>query len=340
MVFIYILTFLVSLVGSLVLTKFLIGFFTSNNIIAIDLHKKHRPKVANSGGVAVVFSFIFGMLFFIGIRTFLLEDMNHLLNLFAALLTILMVALIGFFDDLNAVDVLRGKKDKIYGLVQRKGLEQWQKPLFTFAAVVPLMVIKVGFSQITLPLIGSMDLGIFFPLVVVPLIFVFISNATNMLGGFNGSEGGMGLVYCTSLGIFAVLHKEIIAASIFFTAAGAIIGYLVFNWYPAKILAGDSLTYGLGAIVASGIIIGNMEKAGLIAMIPFIVEFFLKARSKMKATCLGKLRDDGKLDPPYGKKIYSWTHVIMNLKPMTEKQVTYSLIVLNVLFSSLIFVLL
>ena len=340
MAVIFILTFFISLLSSLVLTRFLIGFFTANNIIALDLHKKNRPKVANSGGIAVVFSLIFGLMTFIGIRTFLLNDTSHLLNLFAGLLSILMVSLVGFFDDLNAINVVKGKKDKIYGLIQRKGLEQWQKPALTFAAVVPLMAVKTGFSIINLPLAGSIDLGVLFPLMVVPLLFIFISNAVNMLGGFNGSEGGMGLVYCTALGLFTWLHGEFIAAAIFFSTAGALIGYLVFNWPPAKILSGDSLTYTLGGIVAAGIIIGNMEKAGLIAMIPFIIEFFFKARSKMKASCLGKLRPDGKLDPPYGKQIYSWTHVIMNIKPMAEKEVTYSLIALNIFFSSLIFILL
>jgi hypothetical protein len=54
---------------------------------------------------------------------------------------------------------------------------------------------------------------------------------------------------------------------------------------------------------------------------------------KFKASCLGKLRKDGKLNPPYGKKIYSLTHVIMNLKPFTEKQVTIIMILIATLFS-------
>jgi hypothetical protein len=81
-----------------------------------------------------------------------------------------------------------------------------------------------------------------------------------------------------------------------------------------------------------------MEKAGLFLMTPFIIEFFLKLRGKLKVQCMGKLRKDGKLDSPYGEKIYSWTHIIMNIKPMTEKQVTISLILMQIIFS-LLFVL-
>ena len=72
-------------------------------------------------------------------------------------------------------------------------------------------------------------------------------------------------------------------------------------------------------------------------MSPFILEFLLKLRSKFNATCLGILRKDGKLDPPYGKKIYSLTHLIMNIKPVTEKQVSILLIVIQIIISVLVF---
>jgi UDP-N-acetylglucosamine--dolichyl-phosphate N-acetylglucosaminephosphotransferase len=116
-----------------------------------------------------------------------------------------------------------------------------------------------------------------------------------------------------------------------------LLAFLRYNWYPAKILAGDSLTYLLGSLVAAGTIIGDMQRAGLIVMFPFIIEFFLKARSKFKASSLGKLRDDGKLDPPYGKKIYSWTHVLMNLDKLRERDVAIGLIFIQVFFATLPF---
>jgi len=85
------------------------------------------------------------------------------------------------------------------------------------------------------------------------------------------------------------------------------------------------------------VIVGNMERSGILIMSPFIIEFFLKLRSKFKASCLGKLRDDGKLDPPYGRRIYSWTHIVMNLRPLTEKQVTILLILVQLCFTILPF---
>jgi UDP-N-acetylglucosamine--dolichyl-phosphate N-acetylglucosaminephosphotransferase len=90
-------------------------------------------------------------------------------------------------------------------------------------------------------------------------------------------------------------------------------------------------------LVAAGVIIGDMQRAGLIVMFPFIIEFVLKARSRFKTSCIGKLREDGKLEPPYGKKIYSWTHVLMNLDKFSERDVTIALILIQVVFAALPF---
>jgi len=311
---------------SFFLTKKLIPFFKRNDIIALDLHKKDKPKIANSGGIPVFISVIFGLMFFIAIQTFIFNTTSQILYLFAGMMTILLISLIGFFDDLNISDVIKGKT-KI-----RKGLKQWQKPLLTLPAAIPLMVVSAGVSTMSIPFIGVVNFGIIYPLILIPIGVVGAANAVNLLGGFNGSEAGMGVVYCLGLASYALFSNEIISAVIFLSTTGALLGFLFFNWYPAKILSGDSLTYGLGATIATGVIIGNMEKAGVIILIPFIIEFFLKLRSKFKAHSLGKLRKDGTLEAPYGKNIYSLTHILMNFRKLKERQVTIGLILIEIIF--------
>ena len=319
-------SFILSMLCSFFLTKKLIPFFKRNDIIALDLHKKNKPKIANSGGIPVFISVIFGLMFFIAIQTFIFNTTSQILYLFAGMMTILLISLIGFFDDLNISDVIKGKT-KI-----RKGLKQWQKPLLTLPAAIPLMVVSAGVSTMSIPFIGVVNFGIIYPLILIPIGVVGAANAVNLLGGFNGSEAGMGVVYCLGLASYALFSNEIISAVIFLSTTGALLGFLFFNWYPAKILSGDSLTYGLGATIATGVIIGNMEKAGVIILIPFIIEFFLKLRSKFKAHSLGKLRKDGTLEAPYGKNIYSITHVLMNLGKLKERQVTIGLILIEIIF--------
>jgi len=62
-------------------------------------------------------------------------------------------------------------------------------------------------------------------------------------------------------------------------------------------------------------------------------EGLLKARSRFKATSLGKLQNDGTIAPPYGKKIYSWTHIVMNLGRLTERQIVAAMIVIQAVFA-------
>jgi len=326
-------SFLIPLGASVGLTKNLIPFFKINNVIALDLHKKQKPKLANSGGISVSFSLMMGLMFFVAFQTFVSQTTDQMVYLLASVLTILLITIIGFFDDLNSSDVVAGSR-KI-----RKGLKKWQKPLFAIPAAIPLMVVSAGETTMGLPLIGTVNFGILYPLVLIPIGVVFTANAINLLGGFNGSEAGMGIIYCFFLGLYALIHGEIVSSAIFFSTVGALIGFFWFNRFPAKMLPGDSLTYCLGAVVAAGVILGNMERAGIIIMIPFIIEFLLKLGSKFSASCLGKLRKDGKLDPPYGKKIYSWTHIIMNFGALTEKQVTMVLILIQTIFGILIFLL-
>lgn len=330
---------LISFLTTFLLTPRIIEFLWAAQIVAVDLHKKDRPKLPASGGICVGAGILAGILFLVGVQTFSptlssSSSQASSIQLLAVISSILIVTLSGLLDDLNVKTRAVQTKD---GINIKIGFPQWVKPLLTLPAAVPLMVISAGRSTMMLPLIGVVNFGDLYPLVIIPIGFVGASNVVNMLGGFNGLEAGMGVIYTLSLGLYALITGGMQAAVLLLTACAALLAFLKYNWYPAKILAGDSLTYLLGSLVAAGVIIGDMQRVGLIVMFPFIIEFVLKARSKFNASCLGKLRDDGKLDPPYGKKIYSWTHVLMNLDKLRERDVTVALIFIQVFFAALPF---
>jgi len=320
---------LIAFLTTFFITPQLIKFLYSAGIVGLDLQKKNRPRLPTSGGICVAFGILAGMLSYIGIKTFIYGLQSEVIYFLAVVSSILITMFVGLLDDIG----IKSKPVKTKeGKDIRFGLPQWVKPLITLPAAIPLMVIMAGDTTMCIPFFGTVDFGIFYPLVLVPLGFVGASNVINMLAGFNGSEAGMGIVYMLSLGLYALLHGSI-GSVIFLISFASLLGFIKYNWYPARILPGDSLTYLLGSIVASGVIVGNMEKVGVIVLLPFIIEFFLKARARFKASCLGKLRKDGKLNPPYGKKIYSITHIIMNLRPLTEMQVTIIMILIVALFS-------
>jgi UDP-N-acetylglucosamine--dolichyl-phosphate N-acetylglucosaminephosphotransferase len=103
------------------------------------------------------------------------------------------------------------------------------------------------------------------------------ANAVNMLAGFNGMETGMGLVAMGALAVIAAYLHETTALILLLSGAGALLGVLFFNWYPAKILVGDVGTLSIGALIATAVIVGNFETAGVIVIIPYAVDFLFKA---------------------------------------------------------------
>lgn len=327
---------LISFAAALFITPKFIRFLEAAGISGKDIQKKEKPTVAEMGGPAVLTGFLAGIFFFIWVKVFLYGEVQNLVELFAGITTILIITIIGMFDDLSSL-TRKGKADD-FGNLKRIGLKQWQKPLLTLPAAIPLMAIMAGDSSITAPLLGQMNIGILYPLLIVPIAIIGASNATNMLAGLNGLESGLGFVLLSTLGAYAYLHGSIAAAMIAFTFAAALLAFLKFNWYPARIMPGDSVPYAIGAVAATVAIIGNMEKFALYVFALWFIEFALKARSKFKAESFGVLQQDGTLKAPY-PKIYSLTHAIMKLRPLTEKQIVAILIGIQVAIGVLIFLL-
>jgi UDP-N-acetylglucosamine--dolichyl-phosphate N-acetylglucosaminephosphotransferase len=197
------------------------------------------------------------------------------------------------------------------------------------------MAVNVGVTNMVLPFIGRVELGLFYPLVLVPLAVLCCSNATNFFAGFNGLEAGMGLVLQVSLGVFALINNKLPATVIALVFAVALASFLRYNWYPAKVFPGD-LNYTIGAVVACVTILGNMEKFAILCFSPWILEALLKALSRFKAENYGVLQSDGTVKPREAN-IRSLTHLVMRLGRFTEKQVTTILIALEVIVCTLAF---
>ena len=331
------LVFVCAIIGGIatyLATPWLIRYLTKIDLVVKDQNKRHKPLVPLSGGLAVFAGFFVGLMVFLFLRTFfdggrvylLILNNDSLVLLFAGFISIFLVTLIGFLDDI----LINRSKEK------STGLKQWQKPLLTLIAAVPLMVTNAGTSSMSLPFFGEIKLGIIYPLILIPIGFVGAANMVNMFAGFNGLEVGMGITYLFSLGLFAFMHDRYVAALIALMVFTSLCVFWLFNKYPAKILPGDSLTYLLGGTLASIAILGNLEKAALIISIPFFIEFFLKMRSNLSADTFG-VYVNGKIRSKYDE-IYSIPHFLTRTGNYTEKQIVKYMIALTVFFSLLIWV--
>lgn len=351
--------FLVTFIG----TPYARRYLLDSGIYGIDQQKKEKPKIPTSGGISVVFGFLLSITFYLGLNSFFTAPGVEVSLILAALAAVSIITLIGLVDDIHIniekliedetdlqsreIDLNLPEKghtplskftsfleEKIFsknkesGDIHREGLRQNLKMLFVLPAAFPLIAVGAGSWSMTIPIIGfTINWGIIYPLILLPVGLLFVSNVVNMLAGTNGLAAGMSLVASFSLGLFSIINGQIEAALIAWSLSAPLAAFLYFNFYPASILPGDSLTYLCGAAIFSSMVIGNMEKFGVFIFTPWILEFFLKLRSGFKAHSWGLIQEDKTLKSQHDK-IYSLTHVFMK-RGFTEKQVTLSLIMIE-----------
>lgn len=293
-----------------------------HELVNIDVHKSGK-KVAEFGGLLVVLGAMIGIFFYIAWNTFsqLASDSNFMF-IMASIASILIAALIGLVDDI---------------LGWKIGLRQYKKALLSFLIAIPLVVVNAGVSKMTLPFVGEISLGLLYPLLAVPIGIVGASNAFNMLAGFNGLEAGMGMIILSTLGYLSYANGQMHAALIAFCFVTALVAFLFFNWYPAKIFGGNILTYSIGTVIAIVAILGNNERAALILFIPYFIEFLLKMRGWLQKESFGKPLKDGSIVNRYDRW-YGIEHVAISLLRAIKKRAYEWQVVLVLYAFELIFV--
>jgi UDP-N-acetylglucosamine--dolichyl-phosphate N-acetylglucosaminephosphotransferase len=91
------------------------------------------------------------------------------------------------------------------------------------------------------------------------------------------------------------------ALALLLAGIGASLGVIYFNWYPTRVFIGDVGTLSIGAIIASAVIVGNFEWAGIVVILPYALDFLLKAAHGFPSQgWWGEPGEDGKLRCPAG----------------------------------------
>lgn len=150
--------------------------------------------------------------------------------------------LIGFLDDYISVK----KKRNL-------GLSEMQKLILQFAvagAYLASVAIAGGSTETIIPFLGRIELGIFY-YVISAIIIVGMVNAVNFTDGIDGLNTIV--CFCSFLGL-AVCAYIIGASSMYMfgvISAAALIGFLIWNFNPAKVFMGDTGSLFLGGILCA-----------------------------------------------------------------------------------------
>ncbi|HSJ37188.1 MAG TPA: phospho-N-acetylmuramoyl-pentapeptide-transferase [Planococcus sp. (in: firmicutes)] len=228
--------------------------------IRVEGPESHMKKTGTPtmGGLVFLISIIVTAL---GVAIFMDLLVVELLIL---LLVLFGYGLIGFLDDFIKVVLKRNL-----------GLTSLQKLIAQIAiAVVSFFLLGmidfntglvIPFTSIALELSGLYVLFIIFWL-------VGFSNAVNLTDGLDGLVAGTASVAFAAFGVLAIRQDEAAIALFTFTVAGALIGFLIFNKYPAKVFMGDTGSLALGGALAMVSILLKQELLLLLIGIVFVIE--------------------------------------------------------------------
>ena len=247
----------VSFAATYLLVPWLIAALVRRGIVEKDLHRAGYPGVPTMGGFAVFAGFAAAM------------TLSALLQLDYRLLFVMFLS--------GTLAVLAGAVDDLFRF-RRTSLI-----LLTFLISVPVITFRAGSTLVYLTPLGPADLGWAFWL-LVPFAFAFLMNGVNVYAGFNGLEVGLGFVSSLSLGVCALIYGSLESAAALFALAGALLAFLKWNWVPARVFVGNSGTMLIGAVLAASIIAGTIKIVGVIALLPYVLNFILRARDKFKST--------------------------------------------------------
>src|SRR5581483_8326918 len=210
---------------------------------SVDWHHSHTGPIPRTGGLILVLAFIVVELW---IAIFHPELRAHTPGRDLIVAASLAMFALGFWDDLRPL----GASRKLLGQVLISGL--------VCAGGVGIEVWRTPFSQTPVPL------GAWGPVLTIAWL-VSLTNLINLIDGIDGLAGGISLMLMAL--IAAVAHHdgnfELLACGM----AGALLGFLCFNFPPARIYLGDGGAYFLGFQIASYSIVNSHKGTVLAALV-------------------------------------------------------------------------
>ncbi len=274
----------------------LIKSLRGTTAVGKDLNKPNKPLVPEMGGLGVMLGFYIGVTLLVVFSD--PGDAPARPYFYAALLASLGAGVVGLLDDMF-------------------GLRKRTKAVLPFILGLPLGAAVYQSGDVYL-------LGLNLGLAMVVAVAVGITsaaNAANMLEGLNGLGAGLMIIVSTTMIALSYLVGSSGGEFLLFPLLGALVAFLWYNRFPARVFPGDSMTLFAGAAIASAAIVSSpsMKTIAAILFLPMIAEFVLKARSRFQGENYGNPDSAGKLY--HRGRVQSLTHLVMGHRRMDEWEV-------------------
>lgn len=254
----YLIAFTIAFVLSLAITPLVRRFALAKGILDLPAERKiHAEPIARMGGLAIVASFM----------AVTLAVVPYSRQLSALLGGIAILAVVGIIDDV-------------------RGLKPGIKFFWQVVAAGVALAGGIGITAITNPLGGAIDLqwgrfpvdlfGWQFHIAPIAnlisiLWMVGMVNVINFLDGLDGLACGVSTITALVMFVLALQVNQPIVALLAIITAGSALGFLPFNFFPARIFMGDTGAYFLGLIIAMLAIYSGGKLATALLVVGFTI---------------------------------------------------------------------
>ena len=205
-----------------------------------DKRRVHNKPMPRFGGIAIYAGLM------VGLALFVLGKNAHIP---AVMVGCTLICILGAIDDI-------------------KGM----KPIIKFggqvvcATVVFAMGLRINFITNWFGE-GNMNLGIAVCFLATVVWLAGITNAVNLIDGLDGLAAGISAISALSIAYVSYIHGWYVPTMAMMALAGACLGFLPFNFHPAKTFMGDSGSQLLGFAIASLSILGTVKSATLVVVV-------------------------------------------------------------------------
>ena len=200
------------------------------------MHKKPMPRF---GGIAIYLGIMAAL------AVFALKDKG----ITSVMTGCTLIYMLGLIDDLKDLKPLV----KLCGQI-------------VCATVVYIMGVRIEFiTNYFGP--GNMAFGDVACFIITVLWLIAITNAVNLIDGLDGLAAGIAAISALCIGYVAYIHGQYVPTLAMMAIAGAALGFLPYNFNPAKIFMGDSGSELLGFSIAAVSILGTVKSATIVVVI-------------------------------------------------------------------------
>lgn len=229
--------------------------------ISIFVGETHRKKegTPTMGGLIFILPTIIAT-----IALVLMGKVPYTSNLGIVLLVFLGYACIGFLDDF--LSIRKGNNE---------GLTTYQKLFMQVLIAIGFFYIYMRSGGQTSWVVGTLhidiEMGWLYGLFIL-FVLVGASNAVNITDGLDGLAGGLSAIAFIAFSLISLMVGFEDIGMFSLILVGSIVGFLIYNTYPAKIFMGDTGSLALGGVMGAIAILTHRELTLLVVASVFVIE--------------------------------------------------------------------